>query len=459
MLLKDPKASTTLVLIFSSVAIFLASLLLLMNFDLFSKNVFTVIRRYGDYDTPYYSLAVALLLFMGLTSIIALFRNKPLTYIWIIKAFVTLIVMIPYEMYYGLDAYMYYAEAVHFTGEHTHGKAGTFNTIFVNYIFTFIGGESYFSLKLLNSFVAYLGLVLIYKSYELIMRRSGLSLENDYFIYVFFLFPSVLFWSSILGKDPLNLLFIGIFMYGFIRFINKRRMLWLLWTVVAIIGVRYIRSWYAIIMIISIAMFYIRPKSIKRNITLIPLVPVLYISFSYFLQNQGISSFNELFYKMSYTSYTLAFGGSSLEYTHINNIWDYLFYYIPNLFTTLFRPMPWDIRNPFSLLAAVENVFLLYFTYKYIFKNWREVLKNKYLRFLILFIFSWSLFYVIISPTNLGMAVRFKLQILPAMLIVIWVSRHIYLQKQKQKKGLEEEERKQLSIGQRSKKDSGIEKE
>ena len=149
MLLRDPKAPTTLVLIFSSVAIFLASLLLLMNFDLFASNVFTVIRRYGDYDTPYYSLAVALLLFVGLTSVVTLFRNKPLTYIWLIKAFVTLIVMIPYEMYYGLDAYMYYAEAVHYTGIHEHGKNGTFNTIVINHFFTYIGGESYFSLKLL----------------------------------------------------------------------------------------------------------------------------------------------------------------------------------------------------------------------------------------------------------------------------------------------------------------------
>ena len=83
-------------------------------------------------------------------------------------------------------------------------------------------------------------------------------------------------------------------------------------------------------------------------------------------------------------------------------------------------------------------------------------MKNKYLRFLILFIFSWSLFYVIISPTNLGMAVRFKLQVLPAMLIVIWVSRHIYLSKQKRAKALNEEQRRNLSIGQRSIRDTDV---
>ncbi len=459
MLLKDPKAPTTLVFILSVIVMFSASMVLLMYFDLFSHNVFKYTRYFGDYDTPYYSLAVALLLFIGLTSVVTLFRNKPLTYIWLIKAFVTLIVMIPYEMYYGLDAYLYFAEAVHFTGEHTHGKTGTFNTTFVNYLFTFIGGESYYSLKLINSFIAFLGLVLIYKSYELIVKRSGLSIENDNFIYIFFLFPSILFWSSILGKDPLNLLSVGIFTYGFVHFINKKRIYSLLLVITAIIGIHFIRSWYSIIMIISISLFFVRLTSIKRNIVLLPLFPFLYFAFSYFLTMQGISSFQDIFYKMSYTSYVLAYGGSSLEYTHINNIWDYLLFYIPNLFTSLFRPMPWDIRNPFSLLAAIENVLLLYFTYKYIIKNWRDVLKNKYLRFLMLFIFSWSLFYVIISPTNLGMAVRFKLQVLPAMLIVIWVSRHIYLQKQKQKRDMIEVERKRLSIGQRAKRDLDIEKQ
>ena len=445
------KAPSNWVLIFSAIGIIALSFILLMNFELFASNVFTVIRRYGDYDTPYYSLAMALLLFVGLTSVVTLFRNKSLTYIWLTKAFVTLVVMIPYEMYYGLDAYMYYAEAVHYTGLHSHGKAGTFNTIFINHVFTFIGGNSYFSLKLLNSFIAYVGLVLMYKSYELIMRRSGFDLKKDYFVYVFFLFPSILFWSSILGKDPLNLFIVGIFLYGFIRFINKKRALWLLWVITAIILVRYIRSWYAVIMIVSMTLYFIRPKSIKRNVILLPFVPFLYVGFSYFLQSQHISSFDDIFYKMSYTSYVLAYGGSSVGYTMIHNIWEYMFYYFPNLFTTLFRPMPWDVHNPFTLLAAIENMFLLYFTYKYIFKNWREVMRNNYLRFLLLFIFSWSLFYVIISPTNLGMAVRFKLQVLPAMLIVIWVSRHMYLVKLKAKKEAYEAQRQALSIGQRAK--------
>jgi len=454
MILKGPKASSLIILIFLVVAVSAAAFGLLAYFDIFSYNVFTVTRRLGEYDTPYYSLAVALLLFIGLTVVVTLFRNRTLTYIWLIKAFVTLIVMIPYEMYYGLDAYMYYAEAVHFTGLHTHGKAGTFNTIFINYILTYIGGDSYYSLKLLNSFIAYVGLVLLFKSYEHIMQKSALSIQNDYFVYVLFLFPSVLFWSSILGKDPLNLFFVGIFTYGFVRFIDKKRLTAVLWIFVGIVGVHYIRSWYSIIMILSILLYYSRFKSPKHLLRMLIFAPLFILVFKEFLSMQHIATFQDIFDKMSYTSEKLTYGGSSTEVSKINGLFDYLVFYIPNLFTSLFRPMPWDIHNPFSLLAAVENVAMLYLVYKYIFKNWRVVFQNRYMRFLILFIFSWSLFYVIISPNNLGMAVRFKLQVLPAMLIVIWVSRQIYLNKQKKIKALSAEQRQKLSIGRRSKSDS-----
>jgi len=47
--------------------------------------------------------------------------------------------------------------------------------------------------------------------------------------------------------------------------------------------------------------------------------------------------------------------------------------------------MPWDIRNPFAAMATEENVVLLYLSYKYIFKYWKESYRNKYLKFLILF--------------------------------------------------------------------------
>jgi hypothetical protein len=51
-------------------------------------------------------------------------------------------------------------------------------------------------------------------------------------------------------------------------------------------------------------------------------------------------------------------------------------------------------------------------------------LQNKFLLYLLIFIASWSVFYTILSTGNLGVATRFKLQILPLILILISVSYH-----------------------------------
>ena len=268
-----------IIVVVASFLIVSLAFLFLFNFDVFAHNVFMVINRLGVKDAPYYNLLFALLLFIVLTYSMLWTKNQAYFLMWLVKAFVTLIVMIPYEMYYGLDAYMYYAEAVAYSGHYVGGKGGTTNVVELNHLFTYFVGDSYYSLKLLNSFIAFLGIIFLHKSYEIVMKRSGFSLDNDKFVYVLFLFPSILFWSSILGKDPLNLFFVGLFIYGFIRFMTKKRFYALLLVAVAIIAVRYIRTWWAVIMILSIVMYYINLRSLKRNNILIPFLPGFIVVF------------------------------------------------------------------------------------------------------------------------------------------------------------------------------------
>jgi len=183
-----------------------------------THNVFMVVNRFGVIDTPYNELFHSLILFIILTILFILFSTKTYTKLWLIKAFMTLVVMLAYESHYGLDAYMYFAEAIHDFKDS--GQAGgTLNVILINRFFSYFVGDSYHALKLFNSFIAFIGLILFYKTYEYIIEKSNLTINNR-FIYFFFLFPSVIFWSSILGKDPLNLFFIGLFSYGFIHMID-----------------------------------------------------------------------------------------------------------------------------------------------------------------------------------------------------------------------------------------------
>ncbi len=415
--------------------LFIAFFEILVNLESLSRSVFEVrwVEKYSN--TYYYEFFLGILTFISITIILLFTKNKNLLNIWVIKGFaVTLIFMLFYEMKYrGMDTYFYAMRAFvrHFPAI---DGTGTQNIASINSYFTYLVGDSYYSLKVLNAFIGFLGVFLLYKTYEYIMKKSNLKIDNR-FIYIFFLFPTVLFWSSILGKDPLNLFFIGLFSYAFIHIIDNIKLKYILMMIIAIWWVSYIRSWWSVIMMTSIFVYYIKINSVKNFIIFLMVFPIFSLIALQFLKTQGLSSFDEVFLKMTETSAALSGTGTSLGSSvgvhAIRGIGDYLLYYIPNLFTSLYRPMPWDIRNPFTAMAAVENIILFYLSYKYIFKNWKDIYNNRYLRFYISLIFAWSLLYVIISPTNLGIAVRFKLQVLPAMLILIGVAMAMQEDKEK----------------------------
>jgi len=403
----------------------------ILNFESLSSKIF--LPRYrGDYKSlPYYELILGFISFIFISLGIFFIKNKKYLYIWLIKGgIVTLFLMVFYEAHYGLDAYWYIGHALKDEVLFPFGESGTYNMMHINHIFTYFVGKSYYSLKVLNSLIGFIGLIFLYKTYEYIIEKNKLQL-NKKFIYFFFLFPTVIFWSSILGKDPLNLFFIGVFSYGFIHLIDSFKIKYLLMIIISIWFVSYIRSWWSIIMVTSIFLYYLKINSVRNFILFLIIMPVFTLLAMQFLETQGISSIDQIFLKMSDTSSKLAYGGSSVGVHAIRGFGDYVLWFFPNLFTTLFRPMPWDIRNAFTLIAAIENIILFYLVYKYIFKNWRLIYANKYLKFYILLIFSWSLLYVIISPTNLGMAVRFKLQVLPLMLILIGVSKLLIIKRKK----------------------------
>jgi len=149
---------------------------------------------------------------------------------------------------------------------------------------------------------------------------------------------------------------------------------------------------------------------------------LLYVTQGVF-ESRGVSSIKEILEEMSYVSRVMAqYGSSSIEVTSINSIADYVVQYIPNLFTAIYRPMVWEISNAFTLIAAIENVILLYFTFKHVLFRLPSIFRIKYLSFLFVFIIIWSLPYSIISSANLGAAARFKLQIIPLILIIISIS-------------------------------------
>ena len=171
--------------------------------------------------------------------------------------------------------------------------------------------------------------------------------------------------------------------------------------------------------------YYMIYSSFKSWGLLILLLPILYFSFQHIMEMRGLSLLSDIFQEMTDVSKEMAeYGNSSINPIIIRDIFDYMLLYVPNSFTAIFRPMVWDVKNLFSLVASIENTALLFLSVKYVVFRFAHIYRIKHVMFLLVFIISWTIPYSIISSGNLGAAVRFKLQILPLILIIIGVFRH-----------------------------------
>lgn len=402
-----------------------------IKFEYVSFRVFEYAHKLGYFPDIYYNWIIGLLVGIFFTTIISLFNNKHYLNIWLIKLFVTLIFMLLYEYKYSLDSYMYFSRAIYID------KIGFFynatdNIIYFTRLLTYFFGESYYSTKIVYSFLGFLGVVFIYKAYLYVININNIKTKNELvFMYILFLFPSILFWSSTLGKDSLTLFFVGIFLLNLLKVLNCFNKVNIIFIIIAIIGVYFIRPWWAIIFIGTIILYNVNIKSKKQILFILCLTPVFYYIFQKILEQRGLESVDHIFNHMYLTATQMSKGNSSVEINDISTLVGYIYYYLPNLFTTLFRPMIYEVTNIFMLISSIENIILLYFVAKYIVLRPLEIIQNRHLKIMILFVFVWSLIYVVISPTNLGVAVRFKLQVLPILLVVIFIVRSIVLEKVK----------------------------
>ncbi len=401
-----------------------ALMLLLFNFQTLSFRIYEQLNSNSIILDPYLDFSKGLIL--SVIFALMFLQRKTYLFLWLIKAFVTLFLLLPYEFYYGLDSFTYFHWAVNFdlqTIEGLWGPNGTRHLIvFVHYL-TYVLGDSYYAIKILFSFLGFVGLVIFYEVYKYIIDKNNIFALNNKFIYVLFLFPSIIFWSSTLGKEPLNLFLVSIFIYFFIQLNERLTIRSALLIVFSLISMFYLRSWWVVIMLFSGLMYVILYPNKRLIFIMILASPFLWFAIQNMLEIRNVFSMAEILREMSYVSKVMAqYGNSSIEAIRINSITDYVVQYIPNLFTAIYRPMIWEISNAFTLIAAIENVILLYFTFKYVIFRLPSIFQIKHLPFLFIFIIIWSLPYSIISSANLGAAARFKLQILPLILIIIGIS-------------------------------------
>lgn len=340
--------------------------------------------------------------------------------IWCAKILVALVAMLYYESFYVvLDAFSYYEipKSPAFDPPGFAIGQGTENLYNLVWLLYCVMPESYHALKSVFSFIGLMAVFLCYRAIAAFLGRDDLRV-----LYFLSLFPSLLFWSTILGKDPLALFAIALYAYGTATWFrgHTRRALALI--LIGITIAAYVRAWLAPILIAPLLIkYFVSGGSVVRRLAVTALgVAAFVLSFEFLWEQFSIETASDLLWGIDTTARQWAHGGSALELkVDLTRPVELLAAFPLAAFTALFRPLPGEILNVFGLLAGLENTVLLLLLVLAVKRFRPGDLANPTVAWALMFVLVWTVAYAFISYQNLGTAVRFRLQVLPFLLAVL----------------------------------------
>jgi len=372
----------------------------------------------GDYFIAF--IWAFVLLFSILFWPVSFQHKRALLLVWLIKIFVTLCFMLFYEGHYGLDAYnyFYHGSTESFAWEYFEFGVGTTNVNNLARLHQYIIPNSYHALKVSCAMIGMLAVYIFYRAICLFWRHDDVRI-----FYVLALYPSILFWSSILGKDPIMFVGVALYAYAVVGWQQFGRMRYLLWGALGVWLASFIRLWYAPILLAPLAVFMIiQSGRFYLKVVFMVIVTIAFLfSWSLFAEQFSIESSQDLVSTTDTISSSWGSGGSGQQISGgITSIGSMLAFMPIGSFTALFRPLPGEILNPFGMLAGLENLVLLFMLILAIKRTqWTEIKEEPLLLWAIVTVIVWATIYGFVSFQNLGSAARFKLQILPILLALL----------------------------------------
>ena len=346
--------------------------------------------------------------------------RRALLGIWGVKCVVALGLMLPYEAnYWTLDAYDYFDFPRNMLyGWQSFGFGmGTDNVMALSWLHQQLLPASYHALKMSCAMLGLLAVYLFYRAAQLYMGRADRRV-----LYVLAFVPSSLFWSSILGKDPIVLLGVALYTYGFVAWYRARQLRYVAVLLFGVLLAAAMRLWLAPILLAPLWVVAVRlaPGPIRRAAWLAAGGAVVLFGMKLVRQYTTLASLQEVMDTADALARALAMGGSGEEPPRpLTSVGSVVTFLPLGLFTALFRPLPGEVPNPFGLMAGVENVALLLFAgFAALRARLRDFLDPVVL-WAVALLGAWGSLYAFLSYSNLGSAARFKLQILPVLLLLL----------------------------------------
>lgn len=269
------------------------------------------------------------------------------------------------------------------------------------------------------AWLGFWGLYLSYRAFRLAVPDGD---HRRYAALVFFL-PSMLFWSSSIGKEAWMCLMLGIASYGSARMMTHRRGGFLAATA-GIAGCAVVRPHIALLFFVGMAAGYVittgRPGAMFGSVRRVLGVAVLMVGGVFLLDR--VETFLDIENVAESTEEVRGLvaertdeGGSAYEPVSPTSPRGFAWAVV----TVLFRPFPNEATNPQSILAAIEGLAILglcVLAAPRVLRGAREIRRRPYailaVTFVPLFCYAFS------SVGNFGIITRQRVQVLPFLLIL-----------------------------------------
>jgi hypothetical protein len=296
-----------------------------------------------------------------------------------------------------------------------------------------ITGPYYHALKVVFAFIGLMGVWWFYRAAVVALGRPHPPL-----FYFLAFFPSIIFWSSILGKDPLQFLCLGIYAYGAAQWLVQGRLAALGIIGVGLAGSYLFRPWVSLMAALSLLLATLlgRCRAWQFGLLLLPvLATTLWIvndpervqtafrlsntaRAELFLSNPALALeiAGERAEGMARDTQYLRGSGVAMDLTGEGTI---RASFTEIIFSGLFRPMLFEATNAFVGLAALESTFVISLAVIALLRFRLGYLRDPLVLWTASYSLMWAALYGAIVMANFGSGLRYKLQMWPIFLLLL----------------------------------------
>ncbi|MES2761305.1 MAG: hypothetical protein V4677_03820 [Bacteroidota bacterium] len=304
-----------------------------------------------------------------------------------------------------------------------------------------LGFHSYFASAILVAWITYGGM---WKLYQTFLQEFP-DLKREFAIACLFI-PSCVFWGSGLMKDSFTLSAVGWFTYAFYHFFIKkqRKISYAIYLLIASFVILAIKP-YIFFALLPGSILWLSNNAVKKinhgfvRIIATPLILTLgavagYVALDQMGDSLGQYKLDTVLDKAVVTQKDMKadyYGGKTYDIGEFDASIGGIISKAPiAIFSGIFRPAIWDVRNVVMLISSLENTYLLVLTIFLLFKLkflgfFSLIRKNPMLLFCMLFSIFFA-FSVGLTVANFGSLVRLRLPELPFYVAGIFMLRHLY---------------------------------